>query len=63
MNSSLYNKRIVIPESPSGFPWKRIVDTSMPSPDDFTDETVAQNIADSSYNLKRQSLIVLIAGK
>jgi glycogen operon protein len=63
MNSSLYNKRIVIPESPSGFPWKRIVDTSMPSPDDFIDETDAQNIADSTYILKRQSLIVLVAGK
>lgn len=63
MNSSLFNKQIIIPESPSGFPWRRVIDTALPSPDDFIDETNAAAISDSRYYLKRQSLIVLIAGK
>jgi isoamylase len=54
-------KMIYIPSSTTNVPWRLLIDTSMPSPKDFSDPPVNLDNAES-YTLQPYSAIVLIAG-
>lgn len=60
-NSSLHNYNITLPESPSGKPWKRIIDTSLPFQHDIVDESDGVILEENKYHLKKQSTLVLIS--
>jgi glycogen operon protein len=60
-NSSAYNLTVTLPESPSGLSWKRIIDTSLSSPDDFADVASVKPLFSKYYAMKRRSTIVLVA--
>jgi isoamylase len=40
--------------------WRRIIDTSMPSPDDFCELPTAPNLQDSNYQVEARSVIMLL---
>jgi isoamylase len=40
--------------------WSRIVDTSLPTPDDFQDEAAAAVLADTFYLVQPRSIVVLV---
>jgi isoamylase len=61
-NSSSINRKITIPEAPSGRLWKRVIDTALPAPHDIVDDNSAVALESNRYYLKRQSVVVLIAG-
>ena len=44
-----------------GHNWHRIIDTSLPTPDDFCDLAIAQIIIEQHYFVKPRSSVVLIA--
>ncbi len=57
-----YNETILrLPEAENGKPWKRLIDTGLPTPDDFANELELMEIQDT-YRLEPYSAIVLIAG-
>jgi isoamylase len=51
--------RFELPPPPNGRPWRRIVDTSLPSPDDITDFKIAPIIDGPYYELMPHSVVVL----
>jgi isoamylase len=54
----------LIPPSPQGRPWRRVVDTSLPSPQDIVSEGEGGLVADGSrYPVGPFSLIVLATGR
>ena len=59
-NSSKFNRNTTLPESPNGGSWKRIMDTSLDSPDDFCLECSAR-ITDKKYLVKRYSSVLFIS--
>lgn len=62
-NASLYSHIITLPDSPSGEPWRRIIDTSKPSPEDIIPENESVVVPHNRYYIKRQSVAVMIAGR
>jgi isoamylase len=51
-----------VPRAPSGRPWRRLVDTALPSPLDIVpDDEGPQVAADSRYNVAPHALVVLMA--
>lgn len=60
-NPSPFTYTVEIPESPSGLAWKRIIDTSLATPDDFVSEKDAKPLSSPHYLMKRRSMLVLIA--
>ncbi|HEY1405038.1 MAG TPA: glycogen debranching enzyme, partial [Spirochaetota bacterium] len=62
-NASLFNRTITLPESPSGAPWRMVVDTANPSPSDIVADSDAVALPSARYYVKRQSVLVLIAGR
>ena len=60
-NPSPYSRVVTLPEAPNGLPWKRVIDTSLPFPEDFLDEAAAPQLPALSYKVKRRSMIVLVA--
>jgi glycogen operon protein len=52
----------LMPPSPQGRRWRRVIDTSLPSPDDIVaDEAAGKPVADGSrYPVGPFSLIVLV---
>ncbi len=51
-----------IPSSPTGRPWRRVVDTSLPSPDDILEEDHGPRIPIGQiYRVEAQSLIILVS--
>ncbi|VTS03846.1 glycogen debranching protein GlgX [Tuwongella immobilis] len=62
MNASSESLPFLIPRSPSGRIWRRVVDTALASPLDILPETEAPRIVDNStYIVAPNSLIVLIS--
>jgi glycogen operon protein len=54
--------RFLIPAAPNGMPWRRIVDTSLPSPQDILESRDAPVVAARSvYAVAPRSMIVLIS--
>ena len=52
-----------IPASPSGRPWRRVVDTALAAPDDFTDVDAGPEVeATSRYRVHQRSMIILASG-
>jgi glycogen operon protein len=62
-NASLFSRTITLPESPSGHPWRRVIDTSLPSPQEIIDENSSTVLPGNSYRVIRQSVAVFIAGR
>ena len=60
-NPSPYTRVVTLPDAPNGMPWKRVIDTSLPFPEDFLDEAAAPQLPALSYKVKRRSMIVLVA--
>jgi isoamylase len=58
-NAHHHDVHATLPEAPDDFVWRRIVDTSLNSPDDYVEEHQAPQITDSIYHLNNQSVIVL----
>jgi glycogen operon protein len=51
-----------IPHSPSGRPWRRVIDTALPSPSDIVEEDAAPPVAFAQpYRVEAHSMIVLIS--
>jgi isoamylase len=51
-----------VPAAPSGRPWRRAVDTALPSPDDITEEDQGPRIAVRQlYRVQGHSLIILVS--
>jgi glycogen operon protein len=51
-----------IPESPSGRPWRRAVDTGLPSPDDVAGPDEGPRVAAlGRYGLRPRSMVVLVS--
>jgi glycogen operon protein len=46
---------------PGDQPWRRVVDTALPTPDDIVDESVAQTVLNDVYILAARSIAVLVA--
>jgi glycogen operon protein len=54
--------RFRIPRSPSGRPWRRLVDTARPSPQDIIAEEEAERVAvDTSYEVAPFALVLLVS--
>lgn len=49
-----------LPSLKLGNPWYRIVDTSLPAPDDFADPETAKKIYENSYRVAARSAVVLM---
>jgi len=49
-----------LPPLPSGKHWHRIIDTALPSPDDFTDLANAPKINDNNYLVTARSSVILM---
>ena len=60
-NADVKNSYFEIPQAPSGRPWKLILDTANPSPDDFFPEEMAPLLEGSRYYVRKQSTVVLIS--
>jgi glycogen operon protein len=51
-----------IPHSPTGRPWRRVIDTARPSPDDIVDVDTGPRVAfDQPYRVAAHSMIVLVS--
>jgi glycogen operon protein len=61
INGAFKAAEFVVPRSPSGMPWRRVVDTSLPPPQDIVAEDEGPVIATgAAYKLMPLSLMVLI---
>lgn len=54
-NASLYNMWITLPESPSGLPWKKVIDTSCQGDDSFIMESKRQVLQSHEFRSTKQS--------
>ncbi len=61
INGAREATRFVLPTSPHGRPWRRVVDTAQPAPLDFVEEADAPIITEHSLVLPALSLIALVA--
>jgi glycogen operon protein len=60
MNAWSEDLHFQIPAAPSGRRWRRVVDTALPSPDDFTDVDAGPEVeVMSTYPVRARSMIVL----
>ncbi len=48
-------------ELPAGRRWRRIVDTALPAPDDFSDSETAPPVKGGKYRLEARSVAILMA--
>jgi isoamylase len=63
-NASAKKLMFRLPPAPSGQPWRRAIDTALPSPQDIVELDAGPLVATGSrYGVEAHSLIVLIAGK
>jgi glycogen operon protein len=53
--------RVVLPNPPPGRPWRRAIDTSLPSPDDIVDAADQQPYLDAACLLAPRSVVVFEA--
>ncbi|TAL37223.1 MAG: glycogen debranching enzyme GlgX [Spirochaetes bacterium] len=60
-NASLCGRFTQIPPSPSGARWRRVVDTSLPSPADILEPGTGQPLEGDRYYVQRLSVLVLVA--
>ena len=62
MNAYVKPLDFSIPAAPSGRPWRRFVDTALPSPDDIVDEGSGPHVPVlGSYRLQAHSTIILVS--
>jgi isoamylase len=61
-NASLVNLPVTLPPAPNGGRWKRVIDTSLPSPEDIVPDEDAPVVTGERYLIRRESCIVLISG-
>jgi len=62
MNASADPRTFVIPASPSGRPWRRSVDTALPSPDDAAGPDAGPRVAVAqAYRAESRSMIILVS--
>ena len=62
MNSGEMALDFRIPASPSGRPWRRVVDTATPSPEDFLEVDLAPRVPVSHiYSVQEHSMIILVS--
>ncbi|WP_337176505.1 isoamylase [Paludisphaera sp.] len=60
MNAGPEDREFLIPASPSGRGWRRVVDTALPSPDDISDVDAGPTVeVMSTYDVRSRSMIVL----
>ena len=50
-----------LPPLPDGQPWQRLLDTSLPTPEDFCDPRSAPAVEGGSYRVASRSVVVLVA--
>lgn len=53
----------VLPPPPNGEPWRRVVDTFLPHPDDITPLAKARPYTEYSYRVEPRSLLALMTGE
>ncbi|WP_206107785.1 glycogen debranching protein GlgX [Paludisphaera rhizosphaerae] len=64
MNADDRDERFHIPASPSGRPWRRVVDTALASPDDYVEVDEGPEIAVmSTYLVRARSMIILASSE
>jgi glycogen operon protein len=52
---------IIIPPSPTGRPWRRVIDTGLPAPEDILDAGTGPHVsAGAQYRLWDRSVLVLV---
>jgi glycogen operon protein len=62
MNASARPAEFRVPASPSGRAWRRVVDTSLPSPDDIVDEDLGPSVAVGRiYRVADHAMIILVS--
>jgi glycogen operon protein len=62
MNGGFASQDFEIPHSPTGRPWRRVVDTALPSPEDYLESDQCPRIAFSQvYRLLEHSMIILLS--
>jgi isoamylase len=62
MNSGSFALEFRIPATPSGRPWRRVVDTALPSPEDFLDADLGPQVPISHpYRIEDHAMIILVS--
>lgn len=61
INGGLDAAAFTMPASPHGLPWRRLIDTSLPSPDDVAEESSATVWSEPVYALPDHSMAAFIA--
>jgi glycogen operon protein len=63
MNAGSETQRFRIPSSPSGRPWRRVVDTTLPPPDDIVDDDLGPPVPVLQvYPVPAHAMIILVSG-
>ena len=62
LSGDLRDLTVELPEAPNHQPWRRIIDTSRPSPHDIVLESQAERLAGSTMEIKGLAAVVLLAG-
>ncbi len=60
-NASDVELNVQLPNSPNGGAWRTVIDTGLPSPEDFADEKVAAHV--TTATVMQKSLFVAVTGR
>ncbi len=60
-NSDVKTRIFTLAPAPHKAPWRRIIDTSLPAPDDICPESEAVEMTDPSYKVQPHSMVVMFS--